>query len=146
MKARRVVLVLCLVLAFYFVLIGYRGIVMIRDGRPAFVLLGLGVVLLPLVGLWVVGAELRFGQKVQGLARELEAAGELPEDEVARLASGRVDRASADALFEVRKGEVEAEPANWKTWFRLAVAYDDARDRRRAREAMRTAVRLHSTV
>jgi Flp pilus assembly protein TadD len=37
---------------------------------------------------------------------------------------------------------VEDAPDDWRTWFRLGIAYDDAGDRRRAREAMRRAISL----
>jgi Flp pilus assembly protein TadD len=59
------------------------------------------------------------------------------------MPSGRPERAAADALFETRREEVEAAPEDWQAWFRLALAYDDARDRRRARAAMRRAIALH---
>ncbi len=36
--------------------------------------------------------------------------------------------------------EVEDDPDDWRRWYRLARAYDYAGDRRRAREAMKTAV------
>ena len=39
--------------------------------------------------------------------------------------------------------EVETDPDDWRRWYRLARAYDYAGDRRRAREAMRTALELH---
>jgi Flp pilus assembly protein TadD len=51
-----------------------------------------------------------------------------------------VDRRAADALFEQRRLEVEADPANWRGWYELALAYDLAGDRKRARAAMRTAL------
>jgi Flp pilus assembly protein TadD len=38
---------------------------------------------------------------------------------------------------------VESAEDDWSAWFRLGLAYDDAGDRRRARAAMRTAIRLH---
>jgi Flp pilus assembly protein TadD len=56
------------------------------------------------------------------------------------MPSGRVDRAAADARFAERRAEVEAAPDDWRRWYRLALAYDDAGDRRRARAAMRTAI------
>ncbi len=145
MTARRVALGLTGVLAVYMLVVGYRGVLLIRDGRPAFVLLGVGVVLLPLVGVWIVMQELRFGRHVEAMGRSLEASGGLPADEVVRSESGRADRASADAVFERRRVEVEATPGDWRGWFRLALAYDDAGDRKRARSAMRTAIRLHGT-
>ena len=58
--------------------------------------------------------------------------------------SGRVQRDAADALFHTVRGEVEADPDDWRRWYRLARAYDYAGDRTRAREAMRTAVALQA--
>jgi Flp pilus assembly protein TadD len=40
------------------------------------------------------------------------------------------------------RADVEADPDDWRHWYRLARAYDYAGDRRRAREAMKTAVEL----
>jgi len=34
-------------------------------------------------------------------------------------------------------------PDDWRSWFRLAVAYHDARDTPRARKAMQRAIALH---
>jgi Flp pilus assembly protein TadD len=76
------------------------------------------------------------------MAERLDAEG-VPADEIApRLPSGRVDRNAADARFDLRRVEVEADPADWRGWYRLALAYDDAGDRRRARAAMRHAIDL----
>ncbi len=143
MRARSVALGLAAVLVCYLAAVGYRGVLLVRDGRPAFVLLGLGVLLLPLVGAWVVIAELRFGRRTEELARTLSAEGGLPVDELRRTPSGRVDRASADEVFARRRSEVEAAPDDWRTWYRLGVAYGDAGDRARGRRALRHAIRLH---
>jgi hypothetical protein len=140
--ARRVTILLTLLVAVYAVVLADRGLLMIRDGRPAFVLLGIGVLFLPLVGVWVIVQELRFGRATERLARELEAQGGLPTDDLPRRASGRVDRSAADAVFVRRRAEVEADPQDWRAWFRLGVAYGDAGDTRRGRSAMRQAVRL----
>ena len=59
-----------------------------------------------------------------------------------RLASGRLEKADADRVFEGRRAEVEADPDDWRAWWRLAAAYGDARDSRRGRRAMRRAVSL----
>lgn len=137
--ARRLTLILVVALIAYFILIGYRGFYLL--GRSAWDLKLLGVVVLafPLIGTWVIVAELRFGFTTQLLAEELNAEGADPEPEMPRLPSGRVDRAAADAYFELRRVEVETNPADWRGWYYLAVAYDLAGDRRRARASMRTA-------
>jgi Flp pilus assembly protein TadD len=140
MNARRVVVLLVLVLAAYFAIIGYRGVYLVQQHAVGLRVLGAAVLVLPLVGLWVVVAEIRFGLATQRLAERLDAEGAPAEEQPARLPSGRIDRDSADALFECRRAEVEADPADWRGWYRLALAYDQAGDRRRARAAMRTAI------
>lgn len=137
MNARRVVALLVAALAVYFVLIGYRGVQLIGDHRPVLVVLGVAVIVLPLVGVWVVVAEVRFGLATERLAHRLEPD---PEPPLPRSPSGRVDRAAADERFALRRAQVEAAPDDWQAWYRLAEAYDDAGDRRRARAAMRTAI------
>ena len=139
MTARRVVVALVLALAAYFALIGYRGAYLVGQHSAGLKVLGIAVLVLPLIGVWVVVAEVRFGFATQRLAVELNE----DEPDLPRTASGRVDRAAADALFDARRGEVEAAPEDWRSWYRLAVAYDYAGDRRRARDAMRTAIARH---
>jgi hypothetical protein len=131
------------VLIFYFVLVGERGVLLIADGRPVTVAFGVAVLVLPLIGAWFLWHTTQFARHAGRLGRELEAEGGLPVDELVRTPSGRVDRASADAVFEKRKAETEAAPDDWRNWFRLAVAYFDARDRPRARKAMQRAIALH---
>jgi Flp pilus assembly protein TadD len=60
------------------------------------------------------------------------------------MPSGRVNRNAADVWFEARREELDADPENWRNWYRLAYAYDIAGDRRRARQTMRKAVDLEA--
>ena len=69
-----------------------------------------------------------------------------PRDDLPRLPSGRADLAAADEEFERCRAEVELAPQDAGAWYRLGIAYDDARDRKAARAAMRRAVELHETV
>ncbi|MGW3247820.1 hypothetical protein [Streptomyces sp. NPDC001070] len=142
MRAKITYFVLAAVLVVYFVLAGARGVWLIQDGRPVTVVLGVAVLVLPLVGAWFLVRTTQFARDADRLARELEAEGGLPEDELVRTPSGRIDRDSADAVFAKRKAEAEAAPEDWRTWFRLAVAYHDARDTPRARKAMQRAIAL----
>jgi cytochrome c-type biogenesis protein CcmH/NrfG len=130
-------------LVFYFVLVGDRGVLLISDGRPVTVVFGAAVLVLPLIGAWFLWRTTQFARAAGRLGRELEAEGGLPVDELVRTPSGRVDRDSADAVFARRRAETEAAPEDWRTWFRLAVAYFDARDTPRARKAMQRAIALH---
>jgi hypothetical protein len=105
---------------------------------------GVGVLLLVAVGVVLVLGEVRLGAASARLARQLEAEDGLPYDPpgITRLASGRLEKADADTVFAQRRAEVEAAPEDWRGWWRLAAAYGEARDPRRGRRAMRTAVAL----
>jgi hypothetical protein len=137
------VVLLLAALAVYLGLIGYRGVYLLQQSSFVLRVLGVAVLALPLVGVWVVIAEVRFGRATARLGQDLDAEGEPPEPELPRTPSGRVSREAADALFDQRRVAVEAHPDDWRGWYRLAVAYDLAGDRRRARAAMRTAIAQH---
>jgi cytochrome c-type biogenesis protein CcmH/NrfG len=143
MRAKVSYTVSAVVLVFYFVLVGDRGVLLIADGRPVTVAFGVAVLVLPLIGAWFLWQTTRFARDAGRLGRELEAEGGLPVDDLARTPSGRIDRDSADAVFARRQAETQAAPDDWRTWFRLAVAYFDARDTPRARKAMQRAIALH---
>jgi len=117
---------------------------LLASGELIQVGVGIGVLLLVVVGGVLVAGEVQLGAASARLARQLDAEGGLPYDppDVRRTASGRLDKADADRVFAERKAEVEAAPEDWRAWWRLAAAYGDARDPRRGRRAMRTAVSL----
>ena len=132
---------LCLALLVYFVLLARTAVALIRTGTLSAVVLGVGVLILPVVGAWAVVATVRAGLAHQRLARLAAQDGaELDVADLPRTPSGRIQRAAADALFARVRDEMEADPDDWRCWYRLAVAYDYAGDRSRAREAMRAAV------
>ena len=143
MRAKWVAVGRAAVLIVYLAVLGSRGVALIASGRPVGVLLGLGVLAVPAVCAWALLRELRFGRATEALARELEAEGGLPVDDLPRRPSGRIERAAADEAFTRYRAETDAAPDDWRSWFRLACAYDMAGDRRRARSAMRHAVDLH---
>ncbi|GAA1943383.1 hypothetical protein [Amycolatopsis minnesotensis] len=147
MRARNLALVLTAALVLYIVMLADRAIALFRSGETSGVLLGVGVMVLPVLGAWMIVATWRSGSKIQRLARSLEAEGGLPNvEDLPRMPSGRVDRKAADAWFEDRKAELEAHPDDWRYWYRLAYAYDVAGDRKRARDTMRRAVELAKAV
>jgi hypothetical protein len=118
----------------------WRAVELMSTG-VAGVLLGIGVLLLVAVGGVLVTSEVRLAADSQRLGRRLFDEG-FVEDDLPTLPSGRVQRDAADALFARRKAEVEAAPDDWRPWFKLATAYDAARDPSRGRRAMRKAVAL----
>jgi hypothetical protein len=142
MRTKLTIAVMVVVLVFYAALLGYKGFALLGSGSTVGVLLGLALLVLPLLGLGLVWREIEFGRRTAELAAVLEAEGGLPVDDLARRPSGRVDRAAADAQFETMRAEAEAAPDDWRSWFRLALAYDAAGDRTRARAAARRAVEL----
>ncbi|OBK09886.1 hypothetical protein [Mycobacterium asiaticum] len=135
----------CVAMLVYFVMLGRVAVAMIGSGRAAAVGLGLAILVMPFLGLWAMIATLRAGFTHQKLARKIADAGmELDTSALPRRPSGRIQRGAADALFDTVRSELESDPDNWRRWYRLARAYDYAGDRRRAREAMRTAVQLEA--
>ncbi|MER6694524.1 hypothetical protein [Streptomyces minutiscleroticus] len=143
MRAKITYVVTAAVLVVYFVLVGSRGVMLIETGTPVTVALGAAVLVLPLIGLWFLWKSTQFVRRANQLAAELDAEGGLPVDELRRTSAGRIDRDSADEVFARRRAETEDAPDDWRTWFRLAVAYHDARDTPRARKAMQHAIALH---
>lgn len=142
MSARIGVVVMTALLALYIVLVGQRAWLLMASGDPIAVAMGIALIVLPLIAAWALGRELWFGVRAQQLGRRLEAEGGLPQDEVTVRPSGRVLREDGDAVFPAYRADAEAHPDDWRAWYRLGLAYDAAGDRRRAREAVRAAIRL----
>lgn len=129
----------------YLLLMGRQALIFIGQGG-VLLLLGLAILILPLLGMYVAVREWQFGLRVADLAEDLAQRNELPADDLPKRASGRPKREAADQRFTERAEEVRLRPDDPGAWFRLAVAYDDAGDRKRARATMRTAVALHARV
>lgn len=131
-----------LLLVFYLVVSLQRSVLLLSDANLVAKGLGLAYLALPVVGAWALVRELLFGARTERMAKILEAEGGLPEDTLPRTPAGRIIREAADLEFEKYREEAEAEPGDWRSWFRLSCAYDAAGDRKRARASMRDAVRL----
>ncbi len=144
MSARIGVAVMAAVLLLYIVLVGQRAWLLLTTGEPVGIALGIALVALPVLAAWALGRELWFGWRADRLGRRLEREGGLPDDDVAVRASGRVERTDGDAVFPRYRDEAAASPHDWRVWYRLGLAYDAASDRRRAREAIRRAIRLEA--
>jgi tetratricopeptide (TPR) repeat protein len=134
---------MCIALIIYFVLLGRIAMAFITSGESAAIGLGLALMIMPLIGIWVMVATLRAGLTHQRLGRIVKDEGlELDVSSLPRMASGRIERDAADALFATVRDELENDPDNWRRWYRLARAYDYAGDRSRARQAMKKAVEM----
>jgi hypothetical protein len=140
-RIRLVIGFMCVALIVYLVLLCRVAMAFITTGEPAAIGLGLALMLLPLIGIWAMISTLRAVLTYQRLARIARGQGmELDVESLPRMASGRIQRAAADALFVTVRAELENDPDNWLRWYRLARAYDYAGDRSRARQAMKKAV------
>lgn len=129
-------------LALYLAFTIFYAIQLVTDAQPVARAIGWALIILPLIGAWFAAAEFVFGFRTERLARRIEEEGGVPDDALPARSSGRVERAAADEIFARYAAEAEANPDSWAHWFRLSLAYDGARDRRRARWAMREAIRL----
>lgn len=129
-------------LALYFVFVGIRAVALLASGSLIATLMGVALLILPLIGVWALWRELKFGRDSTRLADRLDAEGLLPEEPVDTLPSGRPVREDADAVFPRYQQEVEEDPASWRAWMRLGIVYDACGDRKRARAAIREAISL----
>src|SRR5690606_13432300 len=122
----------------YLVLLAGRAFALLRSGETVGVVLGVGVLMLPFLGAWMVITTWMSGVRVagEGGRRDVSARPRRP--------SGRVEREAADAYFAKREAELAQAPQDWRAWYRVAHAYDIAGDRRRARDAMKRAVALEA--
>ena len=143
MKTKFWVGAILLLFVFYLVAAFGSAVRFITAEEPIAKVIGIAALVIPLVGVWILIREVLFGSRTQKMASILASEGLLPEDNLPRTPSGRIVKAAADEDFVQYKEEVEASPGSWKSWHRLALAYDAAGDRRRARESMRKAIELY---
>ncbi|PPF57505.1 hypothetical protein [Clavibacter californiensis] len=136
---------MAVLMTLYLVVLAQRAVLFVISGEPAGIAISVGLLILSLVGAWALVRELWFGVRSGRLARILEEEGGLPVDDLPTRASGRPIRDAADASFPAYQAEVEEDPASWRAWFRLGLAYDASGDRRRARGAIRRAIALHGS-
>lgn len=142
-KSRVLAAAMVALLALYLGVSFQRAVILLTT--PGWIVKGFGVAMLviPTVGVWAMVREIVFGARSQRLGRILAAEGGLPAHELPRTASGRYVREAADANFEKVRDRVEADPGQWREWYRLSLAYSASSDTRRARGAMRTAIALY---
>ena len=84
MRTKVTIAVMVLVVLAYSVLLGFKGVAMLRSGSVVGGLLGLAVLVVPLLGIILVWRELEFGRRCAVLADQLSAEGGLPVDDLAR--------------------------------------------------------------
>lgn len=142
MRTKVSVAVMVALLLLYLVFAVRYGVLLIGVGDPVAVGLGLALFVLPLLAGWALVAELLFAVRAERLGQRLDAEGGMPTEQLPLLPSGRLDPAAASTIFPAYQAAADAAPDDWRTWFRLGLAYDAAGDRRRARWATRQAIEL----
>lgn len=135
------VVVMAALLAIYLAFSIQYAIILIAAPEPLAKAMGVALLVLPLIAIWYLATELVFVIRGQRLLRRLGAEGGLPIDDLPRLPSGRVDAEAAKLAFPPYQVDVEERPESWQAWLRLALAYDAAGDRGRARWATREAIK-----
>ena len=141
-KAKIGAIIVSVVLVFYFVLMGQRAWILVREPDPIPRIMGIALFVLPVIGAWTLIVELIFGARTEKLARILGAGGGLPVAALPRTPGGRLRREGADREFETAPAPAAPAPEDWRSWFRLSCAYDASGDRKRARATMRKAISL----
>lgn len=142
MRGRIAVAIMSLLLVLYLVVVTQLAFRLLAVDVAVAKAIGVALIVLPLLGAWVLGAELLFGIRSERLIGVLRSSGSLPADTLPALASGRPQRAAADAEFPRYQAAVEAAPGSWQAWFRLGLAYDACGDRRRGRRSISRAIRM----
>ena len=133
----------CAILVLYFALVADRAIIFVRTGDPLAIGLGVGLLILPVIGLWWLVKEWRLGSVVQRMADTLESQDRLPVVEPTARPSGKLEADEALKVFEDARREVDERPDDWAAWFNVAFAYEAAGDRRMARRSLRHASDLY---
>lgn len=122
----------------YVALLGQKGILLLMDTNWVAKVMGLAILVLPLVALWAIFIELRFGIRAEQLAKSIT----LPELELVLRPSGRATKESAQEQFLIAKEHASQNLTSWEAWFRLGEAYEASGDRKLARKAIRKAIQL----
>ena len=104
----------------------------------------MAVLILPVIGVWFLWKNTQFARQRQPARRRAGRRGR----PARRRPGAHPERPHRPGLGrrglrQRRKAETEDAPDDWRAWFRLAVAYHDARDTPRARKAMQRAIALH---
>lgn len=134
------VLIVAITLLYAFLLFE-RGVVLIQDGQPITITMGLAILFFPLLAIATIFYELRFGIRLARLEKLFKASGlEAPEYEL--RPSGRAQQESGDTAFHQLSKRIEQDESNYLLWYLLADCYDKLGDRRRAREAARKAISI----
>ena len=128
--------------------LGYLAISSVRaqqigeTSSPLAFAFSISIIVVVSISALLIIREILFGLHISQMSSVLEAEQELLPDDLPHNPSGQTEKEAADMRFTTVSKEVENNPDSWRAWFRVALAYDESRDRKRAREAMRKAEKL----
>ena len=142
MQAKLGAVVMTALTLMYLWLMGGRGLMLLQQPNVVGKALGFFMLVLPILALFGIFAELRFGVRIERMSQEVEQAGLWPIKDIELRPSGRPEKAAAEREFERIRNEAEQAPDDWHSWFNVGLAYDACGDRRRARAAMRKALKM----
>lgn len=141
-KAKIGALIMVALLAVYVSVMVSRGWILLTTPNWVTRVMGVALFVLPAIAVWAIIRELMFGAAMERLARILDSEGGLPPDNLPRTPGGRIIREAADREFDKYRAQAQADPDNWRSWFKVSCAYDASGDRKRARATMRKAIKL----
>ena len=139
-RGRAAAVFMALLLGLYLIASAILGIGYVSAGQPVAVIMGSALLVLPLIGAWALGTELRFGVRSEQLLKQLSETGEHPAEPPASAAAEY--REQAERLLPELEAASGASEARWQDWMRLGVVLDAAGKRKEARSAVRAAIRL----
>lgn len=131
-----------LLLGLYIVASVILALGFISSGEVLGFVMGVAIMVFPVLGVWSLVRELRFGYATDRALAELASEGWTPETILGD--SGRPDRAASLARAEEFQTLVAARPEDWRAWIKLSIARDGAGQRPLARAAARTAIQLRA--
>lgn len=142
MKAKIAVVAISAACLIYLAIAGLRATQLRQTESNLAILFAVAILIVVVITGLLITREILFGLHISQMSTVLEAEKLLLPDDLPRTAAGQTEKAAADLRFSEIAKELEAKPDAWQAWFRVALAYDESRDRRRARECMRKAEKL----
>ena len=142
MKAKFSAVLMGLLTLVYVALLANTGFKLVSMDSGVAKAMGALILVFPVVAIWLTVMEFRFGSQMEKLSKQIEIEGNWPELDFEFRPSGRPTKDSAAKVFEQVAKKLAADEGNYLNWFALGLAYDAAGDRRRARGAMRRALKL----
>jgi hypothetical protein len=128
------VILMSALLALYIAFAAYQAALLVLSGEPFTLLYGLALFVAPIIGIWSLFRELKFGRDAQRLFTQYVAERGEPKLPV-------IDRRDRDAVAAVVATPV---PATWQDALLLGLTLDTVSRRREGRAIVREAIKLRA--